>query len=169
MPKGRDGVPDEDARLLAVDLGVRTGFAAFDAAGRLLRVGSRNLGSRGSVRATAAGLRRDLGRVDVLVLEGDRTLAGAWQREFGPRGTEVVLVEAEWWRRALLHPRERRDAASAKAAAGELARAAVVHLGGTAPPTLRHDAAEAVLIGVWGLRTLGWISAWPPGLDPRQR
>jgi hypothetical protein len=162
-------VPKDDARLLAVDLGVRTGFAAFDGTGRLLRVGSRNLGSRGRLRAAAAGFRRELGRVDVLVLEGDRTLAGAWEREFLPWGTEVVLVEAERWRRALLHPRERRDAATAKAAAGELARLAVDHLGGSRPPSLRHDAAEAVLIGVWGLRTSGWIAAWPPGLDPRRR
>ena len=162
-------VTDRYARLVAVDLGVRTGVAVFGGEGRLVSVGSRNLGRRGQVRQLAAALRRELERVDALILEGDRTLAPGWQRAFEPRGTEVVLVEAERWRQALLHPRERRDARTAKAAARELAAVAVGELSDRPVSGLRHDAAEAVLIGVWGLRELGWIDAWPPGLDPRRR
>ena len=160
---------DAHARLVAVDLGVRTGIAVFGGDGLLVSVGSRNLGRRGRVRPVATALRRELDRVDALVLEGDRSLAPAWQQVFGPRGTQVVLVEAERWRHELLHPRERRDARSAKAAARELAAVAVKELSGRAVTPLRHDAAEAVLIGVWGLRQLGWLDAWPPGLDLRRR
>lgn len=166
-PGGR--VDEAHARLVAVDLGVRTGIAVFDGGGRLVSVTSRNLGQRGRVRQLATALRRELDRVDVLVLEGDRSLAPGWRRAFEPRGTEVVLVEAEEWRRALLHPRERRDARTAKAAARDLAAVAVAELSTLAGSSLRHDAAEAVLIGVWGLRELGWVAAWPPGLDPRRR
>ena len=160
---------DPHARLVAVDLGVRTGIAVFGGDGRLVSVGSRNLGSRGRLRQVATALRRELERVDALVLEGDRSLAPAWRGVFEPRGTEVVLVEAERWRRALLHPRERRDARTAKASAQGLADIAVSALSAHPVGRLRHDAAEAVLIGVWGLRELGWIDAWPDGLDPRRR
>ncbi len=159
----------ERARLVAVDLGVRTGVAVFGGDGRLVSVGSRNLGRRGQVRRAAIGLRREVGRVDALVLEGDRSLVPAWRHTFEPRGSEVVLVEAERWRRALLHPRERRDGRTAKAAARGLTAVAVAELADRNLPDLRHDAAEAVLIGLWGLRELGWIRSWPPGLDPHQR
>lgn len=160
---------DPHARLVAVDLGVRTGIAVFGGDGRLVSVGSRNLGRRGRVRQVATALRRELDRVDALVLEGDRSLAPPWRAVFEPRGTEVVLVEAERWRQALLHPRERRDGRTAKAAARELADVAASGLSERPVGRLRHDAAEAVLIGVWGLRELGWIDAWPPGLDLRHR
>lgn len=141
----------------------------FAADGRLVSVTSRNLGRRGRVGAWATALRRELGRVDALVLEGDRSLVPAWRRTFEPRGTEVVLVEAERWRQALLHPRERRDARAAKSAARELAAVAVAQLSDLPASQLRHDAAEAVLIGLWGLKELGWIAAYPSGLDPRRR
>lgn len=155
--------------LLAVDLGLSTGFAAFDDRGRLRRVGSQHLGRRGQVRGLAARLRRELGRVDALVLEGDRDLAAAWRRELEPRGAEVLHVTPEDWREALLHPRERRDGATAKQVARQLAGQAVKVLGGSSPPRLRHDAAEAVLIGVYGLVALGWVPALPAPLDPRRR
>ena len=160
---------DVHARLVAVDLGVRTGIAVFGGDGRLVSVASRNLGRRGRVRQVATAMRRELDRVDALVLEGDRSLAPAWRQAFAPRGTQVVLVEAERWRQELLHPRERRDGRTAKAAARELADVAVRELSGRTVTPLRHDAAEAVLIGVWGLRQLGWLDAWPVGLDLRRR
>lgn len=156
-------------RLLAVDLGLRTGVAVYGPSGRLERYGSRHLGDRARLR-TAAG--RILGEVDglaVVVVEGDRGLATAWARHADRRGARTLLVAPETWRARLLHPRERRDAAGAKRAAGALARTAIAELGHRAPTSLRHDAAEAVLIGLWGVLELGWLEALPAALDPRRR
>lgn len=157
------------ARLVAVDLGLRTGVAVFDGHGALVSVTSRNLGTRTRLRAAATTVLRELGRVDVLVVEGDRTIAKAWVRPALARGAEVLEVTPERWRAALLHPRERRDGRSAKAAAVPLATTAVRELGGRAPTSLTHDAAEAVLVGVWGLTQVGWLGELPAGLDPRRR
>jgi len=32
------------------------------------------------------------------------------------------------------------------------------------PTSLRHDAAEAILIGLWGVIDVGWLTAVPPAL-----
>jgi hypothetical protein len=34
----------------------------------------------------------------------------------------------------------------------------------TRPTSLRHDAAEAILIGLWGVLEAGWLPALPPEL-----
>lgn len=36
--------------------------------------------------------------------------------------------------------------------------------GVTHATSLRHDAAEAILVGLWGALDLGWLTAIPPGL-----
>lgn len=46
---------------------------------------------------------------------------------------------------------------------GKLARQVITACGGKKPTRLRHDAAEAILIGFYGLLELGWIENWPDG------
>ena len=58
-----------------------------------------------------------------------------------------------------LLPREQRSATLAKRAAGTVARRVIAWSGAPRPTSLRHDAAEAILIGLWGVMALGWISA----------
>jgi hypothetical protein len=160
----------DDARLLAVDLGLRTGIAVYDGHGRLRRFGSRNFGSRTRLRGGADAVLREVGRVDVLVVEGDRALGRIWSDRAARRGATTTLeVAPERWRARLLHERERRSGPGAKAAADALARRAIELLGDRRPTSLRHDAAEAVLIGLWGCLEVGWLDALPPGLDPRSR
>jgi hypothetical protein len=157
------------ARLVAVDLGLRTGIAVFDGTGAVRSVTSRNLGRRSRLRGAARAVVGEQDRLDVLVVEGDRGLAAAWERQAAPRGARCLQVTPEVWRARLLHPRERRDGRAAKAAADPLARTAIATLGGQRVTSLRHDAAEAVLIGVWGLLEVGWLDTLPPALDPRRR
>jgi hypothetical protein len=157
------------ARLVAVDLGLRTGIAVYDGAGRLLRYGSRNLGSRSRLRGGADALLREVGRVDVLVVEGDRDLGAVWARRAERWGADAIEVTPERWRTTLLHPRERRSGREAKAAADALARRVIDELGRQAPTSLTHDAAEAILIGLWGCLRLGWLEELPPTIDPRRR
>jgi hypothetical protein len=164
-PQGRDPA----ARLVAVDLGLRTGIAVFDGAGRLERYGSRNFGTRTRLRGGADAVLGEVGRVDVLVVEGDRALGSVWAARAARRGAITLEVTPERWRARLLHPRERRTGREAKAAADVVARRTIELLGGRRPTSLRHDAAEAVLIGLWGCLELRWVDELPAALDPRRR
>jgi hypothetical protein len=169
-PAGADR-PGEgpDARLVAVDLGLRTGVAVYDGTGRLQRYGSRNFGTRSRLRGGAEAVLREVGRVDVLVVEGDRALGDVWAASAGRRGATTIAVSPERWRERLLHARERRSSRIAKAAADRLARRTIDVLGDRRPTSLRHDAAEAVLIGLWGCLEVGWLVELPAELDPRRR
>ena len=46
----------------------------------------------------------------------------------------------------------------------ELARRVIEWCGAPRPTSLRHDAAEAILIGLWGVLELGWVDALPAGV-----
>jgi hypothetical protein len=164
-----DDPAGQEGRLVAVDLGLRTGVAVYDGEARLLRYGSRNFGSRTRLRGGADAVLREVSRVDVLVVEGDRALGDIWAARAARRGATTLAVSPERWRARLLHQRERRSGRDAKAAADTLARRTIELLGDRRPTSLRHDAAEAVLIGLWGCLEVGWLDALPPGLDPRSR
>ena len=51
----------------------------------------------------------------------------------------------------------------AKRNAGELARRVIRGSGAAGPTSLRHDAAEAVLVGLWGVLQVGWLERLPRG------
>ena len=46
----------------------------------------------------------------------------------------------------------------------DAARRIIEWSGAPRPTSLRHDAAEAVLIGFWGVLEVGWLDAVPPEL-----
>jgi hypothetical protein len=99
-----------------------------------------------------------------LVIEGGGALASIWADQAEDRHVEVRHVTAEDWRGVFLYPREQRSGEQAKRVADELARRVIEWSGARRPTSLRHDAAEAILIGLWGVLELGWLSALPPGL-----
>jgi hypothetical protein len=70
----------------------------------------------------------------------------------------------EDWRKSLLLPYQRRSGADAKAAADGLARDVIDRSGAKRPTSLRHDAAEAILVGAWAaaLNPGRGTSASPP-------
>lgn len=163
-----------ETRLLAVDLGLATGFALMSSHPRLERVGSRRFASRSALRSGASTLLREVetpggGPPAVVVLEGDRDLARIWARRAEHRGARTLQVPPEQWRAVLLHPREQRNAREAKQAARRLAPVVARTFGSTVRTSLGSDAAEAVLIGLWALLELGWIAQLPAELDPRRR
>jgi len=151
--------------LLAVDLGIRTGLALYEETAGLQWYRSQNYGSSARLRRAVHGLIGELRGLEHIVIEGGGPLADIWQREAQKRGIRVMVTGAEAWRKALLYPRVRRTGTEAKQGAQELARR-VIELSGTAPrPTsLRHDAAEAILIGLWGTMEVGWLSRLPDAL-----
>lgn len=147
-----------------MDLGVRTGLALYGADGRLRWYRSQNYGAPSRLKRGAYGLLREHPGVERLVLEGGGDLAELWAKEGTRRGLHVETVDAETWRRALLYPRERRSGADAKARADTLARRVIDWSGAARPTSLRHDAAEAILVGLWGVLRAGWLERVPDAL-----
>ncbi|MDX1421318.1 MAG: hypothetical protein R3181_15235, partial [Rubricoccaceae bacterium] len=147
------------------DLGVRTGLAFYGRDGRLQAYRSQNFGTRGRLRRGASALLSGAAGLERLVLEGGGDLAEVWTKEGVRRGLDVRVVDADTWRRALLLPRQQRNGAQAKGAADGLARAVIAWSGAPAPKgALRHDAAEAIGAGLWGVVEAGWLPALPPPL-----
>ena len=103
--------------------------------------------------------------IRLLVLEGGGNLAQIWTREAERRDVGVRTIAAETWRQRLLFARERRTGAGAKDHADSLARQIIEWSGAKRPVSLRHDAAEAIAIGFWGVLDAGWLSEFPPELE----
>src|SRR5438128_1588513 len=155
--------PNAEAQrgLLAVDLGLRTGLALYGRYGRLRWYRSHHFGDASALRRAVPAL---LDGVSHLVIEGGGALAAPWSDAAAARGIDVRWVTAETWRTAFLYPREQRSALTAKRNADELARRVIAWSDTKRPTSLRHDTAEAILIGLWGVLDLGWLADLPPGL-----
>jgi predicted TIM-barrel fold metal-dependent hydrolase len=148
--------PDElrEVRILAVDLGLRCGWAAFGAAGRLFGYGSRHFGTRAMLRKAVPRILEQFPNLDLLVVEGGGDLFVPWEKEAARRNVTVKQVMGEEWRKTILLPSQRRSGENAKAAADGLAREVIERAGAKRPTSLRHDAAEAILVGAWAASAL---------------
>lgn len=152
--------------LLAVDLGLRAGFALYRGDGRLVSYRSQNFGARSRLRRAIPGiLARQAPALAAVALEGPRPLAELWRAEARRRQLQTLHLSAETWRERLLLARQQRGGSMAKRSAVELAPRIIAWSGAPLPTgPLRHDAAEAVLVGLWAVLELGWLEALPPGL-----
>jgi hypothetical protein len=150
--------------LLAVDAGLHAGLARYGRDGRLAWYRSTNFGTRPRLKAGVKSLLAGEREIERLVVEGGGGLAQIWEREAGRRGISVMRVSAEEWREFLLLPRQRVDGATAKRQAVEAARLVIEWSGAKKPTSLRHDAAEAILAGLYAVITCGWLSEPPEGL-----
>ena len=149
------------ASLLAVDLGVRTGLAAYGDDGHLRWYRSQNFGSAARLKRAIPALLDAEPDLTRLVLEGGGPLERLWRAEGEARGLVVQQVSAEEWRALFLLPREQRTGVDAKRTAALLARRVIDWSGARRPTSLRHDAAEAILVGLWGVLSAGWLRALP--------
>lgn len=151
--------------LLAVDVGVRTGLALYGADGRLRWYRSQNLGSIVRLRRAAPQFITESGAT-VVVAEGGGPVADVWESACERLGVDHLRVSAERWRAELLLPRDQRTGEDAKRTANVIARRVIEWSGAPRPTSLRHDAAEAILVGLWGVVQLGWLSRLPDALRP---
>ncbi len=150
--------------LLAVDMGLRTGLALFGGDGRLCWYRSQNFGSAPRLRRGASTLLHELPGLSHLVIEGGGPLAEIWLKEGGRRGVATFRIDAGQWRRIFLYPREQRNGPQAKRFADVQARRIIDWSGLPRPTSLRHDAAEAILVGLWGVLETGLLPEMPPEL-----
>ena len=145
-------------RLMAVDLGLRTGLALFGGDGRLIWYRSRHFANRSALRRGVRGLLSSNPEVGRLVVEGGGPIAVLWRREADRLAIEVRSIAAETWRSSLgLGP----DARGPKGPADAIARRVIDWSKAPRPTSLRHDAAEAILIGLWGLIDAGRLDGVP--------
>lgn len=142
--------------LLAVDAGLRAGLALFDRNGRLVWCRSHNLGTPARLKKAAARILFELPDLEYLVVEGGGRLAGIWDHAARRRAVPCLIVQADAWRGDFLLPRERSSGHEAKAAACRVATRILREDDRSTPTALRHDAAEAVLIGLWAVANLDW-------------
>ncbi|HUQ81366.1 MAG TPA: hypothetical protein VM076_09525 [Gemmatimonadaceae bacterium] len=150
--------------LLAVDVGVRTGLAVYRDDGRLIWYRSRNFGAAVRLKRAIPALLHEAFDPTYVVLEGGGPLAEHWATAAERNGSHVRRVSAEEWRALFLLPREQRSGEQAKRVADTIARRVVDWSEAPRPTSLRHDAAEAILIGLWGVMRVGWLKAIPPAL-----
>jgi hypothetical protein len=163
---GRLGLPEDDpmASLLAVDLGLRTGLALYGSDARLVWYRSQHYATRNSLRRGVHGLLGANPDVSHLVLEGGGPIADIWVRDAQRRGILVRQIAAEDWRERFFMPKDRQGRERSKLIADVLARRIIEWSGASKPTSLRHDAAEAILIGFWGVLEVGWLEKVPDGI-----
>ena len=145
--------------LLAVDLGLKAGLACYSREGRLLWARSTRFGTITRMKKALPSLVSR--EVSVVVTEGDTQLALHWRKVAEHRGAKFISVSPEVWRGELLLARNRRSGAAAKKTAEALAWSLFDAAGLSRPATLGHDAAEAILIGLWAVLDLEWLAAPP--------
>lgn len=150
--------------LLAVDVGLRTGLALYGTDGRLLWYRSHHFARIGGLKRRAGSLLHELAPLSWLVLEGGGPAAEAWMHEAERRGVEAIQTQAPDWRACLLYRREQRSGEQAKTQAIALARRIIAWSGAPRPTSLRHDTAEAICVGLWGLLQVGVLDAIPSEL-----
>ena len=150
--------------LLSVDLGLRTGLALYGRDGRLIWYRSQNYSSVKRLKAAVFGIFNENPDISRLVIEGGGTLAEIWSREAVRRDIPLVQISAETWREKLLFPRQQRSGGQAKKNAEALARIVIEWSGAKRPTSLRHDAAEAILAGLWGVLEIGWLTDLPESM-----
>jgi len=150
--------------LLAVDMGLKTGLALYENTGRLVWYRSHNYGTTERLKHDVPHLLDSIVGLTTLVIEGGGNLANVWQKEAERKGHQVIRIGAETWRPLFLYSREQKSGADAKRYADELARSVIAWSGAKKPTSLRHDAAEAILIGLWGVLQMGWLPELPKEL-----
>lgn len=145
--------------LLSVDLGVKTGFAMFRSDGRLLWFRSQNFGNKVRLRKAIPWILSLEEEIDYIVIEGGGPLRKIWDTRLEKRNISVMHIMAEDWRHDIMLEREQRKGVMAKEKALEYAGKFLRNQSVGKTGGLNIDAAEAILIGVWGMKKLGWINS----------
>lgn len=154
----KNEITNFQGNLLAVDLGVKTGMAIFTSEGKLLWYGSRNYGSKNSLRSDIPRLLQQYGPLRRLVLEGGGALYEVWQREAQREQIPVTAFHADYWREMFFGSGYLMHTDKAKVKAVEMAERVINQLGVYKFSTPVHHAAEAILAGLCFLYEEGLVN-----------
>lgn len=152
--------------LLALDLGLRFGWACYQQDSRLVAYGSHHCGQANKLNSVAYQSIIRLPKGSALIVEGGGDLLKYWTKYALKYDIDLFNIHAERWRTDCLPARCLNDGKRAKKEAINLSQSLILSRAGRGATSLRHDTAEACLIGWWGLRELGWINEteWRLGL-----
>ena len=154
--------PNSQRHLLAVDMGLRTGLAHYGPDGRLQSYRSKHFASRAELRRGVTSILREAPPLAWIWLEGGGDIAEVWEKQAAHRGIDFRQIHAHDWRPTLLLPRQQRSGEIAKRESDALARRVI---GWSEIPKpkgdLRHDTAEAILIGLHGAISVGLLERLP--------
>ncbi len=142
-------------------------MALYGDDGRLRWYRSTNFGTMARLKQGMRTVLAQAGPLAWLYAEGDRHHFDLWTREAIRLGARTRRVAPEEWRPRLLLGRDRRSGVEAKEAAEVLAREVIAWSAAPAATSLRHDAAEAILIGLFGVLEAGWLEGLPPPIAAR--
>ncbi|MEM8530456.1 MAG: hypothetical protein AAGF95_06415 [Chloroflexota bacterium] len=140
---------------------MRAGLALYNHDGRLVWYRSHNFGSTTRLRRGVYSLLNDIPHLAWIILEGGGNIADIWLKEAARRKLGIHQINAETWRERFLYSREQRSGQQAKNHADQFARRIITWSSATNPTSLRHDAAEAIAIGMWGVLEVGWLEQLP--------
>ena len=130
-------------------MGLRTGLALYGPDGRLQSYRSKHFASRAELRRGVRSILREAPPLAWIWLEGGGDIAEVWEKQAAHRGIDFRQIQAHDWRPTLLLPRQQRNGEIAKREADGLARRVIVWSEIPKPKgDLRHDTAEAILIGL---------------------
>ncbi len=139
-------------------------MALYGCDGRLIWYRSQHFGSVPTLRRAARSVLADTVNLSWLITEGDVRLGAVWERIAMRQGVRVQRVSAETWRADLLDPSHQRDSSTLRKSVDTVARRIIAWSGAPAPTALSSDAADAILIGFWGVTALGWVTKMPVAL-----
>lgn len=162
-------VVTKQSSLLAVDLGLRSGIAAYDCEGRLTAFGVQAYRSREAMRRGAGKTVAEHGQLEWLVSYGCPTQAAVWERSAMRQGVRVQRVDGETWRQALAVNDAPRNSAENNRHVVRLARRIIDWAQMPQPVVLPTDAAEAICVGLWAVHQLGWLRELPVARRTLQR
>ena len=149
-----ESIKRDAVTLLAIDLGLRCGIAGFSSDGKLITYFSKHFSSRNVLKKAAYSMCNDYPALRILAVEGGGDLATPWEKEASRRQLTYIQTSAEQWRNDLLLQREQRSGKQAKQVAIKRARELIEASGLGGPTSLRHDAAEAIVMGHWVVQRL---------------
>ncbi|MBP5638450.1 MAG: hypothetical protein J6X55_03165 [Victivallales bacterium] len=138
--------------LLAIDVGMKAGFAWFDGKGMLIRARSTRFANRAMLKRALPSIWAEISGVNQVVLEGQGDIADIFKKSAMRVSLPVQQFSAEEWRKDMLLVRERRTGRQAKATAETLALKIARECGNSPKCVYDDDAAEAVLFGLWYAR-----------------
>jgi hypothetical protein len=137
--------------LLAVDLGLSTGIAVFDEKGDLCRARSHHLPDKSSFRRWVSAILREFPEIQYVIIEGGGDLAEIWKKALSKKNIRLKLINAGAWRQEFLLPREQRSGSQSKEVAIEMAKELIRNSPVKNKGPLRHDTAEAIMTGLYGV------------------
>ena len=144
--------PRQSRILLAIDVGMKAGFAWFEENGILIRARSTRFAKRMTLKRALPSILAEIEGVSEVVLEGQGEIADIFRKGIQRTSLPVLQFSAEEWREDMLLPRERRSGQQAKAVAEAMALKIAHDCGNPPKCAYDDDAAEAVLFGLWYLK-----------------